>query len=951
VPPIFFDHLTIREGLSHNTVHCLLQDQYGYVWIGTQNGLNKYDGYGFEIYRSGESTDPGFSGKTITALFEDAKGNLWVGTEKAGINFRESGKDAFTNIKFEEIERAGVSSFAEDNDGNIWMTTIGAGVLKYEVRTKTSQIFNEQNSNLSSNHSFSVLETGDKEICVAAAGPGLNYLQPNGQFEHRYSPPQDNVNGYRKQLYKDNDGFWVATEGTGVFQIKANSQTRFAPGDGDFPLSSHICRDVIRASDGLVYMATDGDGLNVYDEEKGVVHSYRSILEAPTSLNSNALYSLLEDRTGNIWIGTYNGGVNLIKKNKTWFEFYTAGSVQNNSLQKPSILSIAQTVNGNIWVGTDGGGVNLLNQDNGRVSFSIYMNDPQYPTTIAGNAVKTIFEDSKNRIWLGVFGAGLDRFDPNTGVFKHYSYSSYGSNTIWGIAERKDGKFWIATLDQGLLIFDSETESFEKFSGGEALDGQPIMAVFADENDNLWLGTDNNGLFFREEGTGLNHYKNDPKDSTSISSNEVRAIFQDSKNTIWIGTESGGLNKYLGDQKFQSITKQDGLIANSVMGITEDHSGLLWISSYEGISQLNTETGEIRNFNFHTGQNSNQFNQMSSLTAQDGKLYFGGINGLNAIAPESVKAANSNSSIVFTDLKIFNKSIRSGKMADGRTILKKPIESAEEINLQYGDNSFSIEFSVLDFKTSTENLFFYKMEGFDLDWQTSGVGMHSASYTNLDPGEFVFKVKNGSEESSIKVNIKPPFWKTIWFRIFMFLLAFVLIIGGFLFVFYRQKEAYNREMMKAESEILQLKNEKLETEVEIKNSKLMFSSVQMAHKKEILTNIKEEMAQTKDDPNKLRQVLRMLDKELEGEDYWKEFNLYFDKVDKQFIKSIKKQKPKLTQNDLRLCSLIRLNLSTKEIASLLNVSVRGVEQSRYRLKKRLNLESGQDLVEYISEFE
>jgi len=290
-------------------------------------------------------------------------------------------------------------------------------------------------------------------------------------------------------------------------------------------------------------------------------------------------------------------------------------------------------------------------------------------------------------------------------------------------------------------------------------------------------------------------------------------------------------------------------------------------------------------------------------------------------------------------------------MADGRTILKNPIESAEEINLQYGDNSFSIEFSVLDFKTSAENLFLYKMEGFDLDWQTSGVGMHSASYTNLDPGEFLFKVKNGSEESSIKVIIEPPFWKTIWFRIFMFLLAAALTIGGFLFVFYRQKEAYNREMMKAESEILQLKNEKLETEIEIKNSKLMFSSVQMAHKKEILTNIKEEMAQTKDDPKKLRQVLRMLDKELEGEDYWKEFNLYFDKVDKQFLKSIKKQNPKLTQNDMRLCSLIRLNLSTKEIASLLNVSVRGVEQSRYRLKKRLDLDSSQDLVKYISDFE
>lgn len=972
-PQLHFDHLTIAEGLSHNSVYCLLQDKDGYIWIGTQNGLNKYDGYTFEIYRSGEKTDDRFRGKNITVLFEDSRGNLWVGTESQGINFKKNGTDRFENFKelpaFAEIKDFSITGFTEDKDGNIWMSVLDAGVLKYNPDTEDSKIFNTKNSDFKTDKIFDIKSDPSGKIWAAPVGTGIYFLNNNEEFElHKSTAPlQPNMDGYRKKIFPEKNNLWVATEGTGLYKMETKNDstafakkqniTRYAPGKGDYNLGSNEIRDIIRASDGKIYTATDGLGLKVIDEVSGQIFNYYFDPDKADALNSNALFCLLEDRTGNIWIGTYNGGINLIKKNKIWFEHYTSGSGNPTKLERPSVLSLCQTENGNIWVGSDGGGLNLLNKNTEIPTFQKFMNDLKYPTTtIAGNVVKTIFEDSKNRLWLGCFGAGLDRFDPQTGQFEHFQL---GDNIIWSIAEQKDGTLLIGTLDSGLNIFDPESKQFTKFTikGEDPFADRNIMVVFIDDRERIWIGTGKNGLYLYDPTENdFFIFKNNPKDPTSVSNDEIRAIFQDSRGDIWIGTEGGGLNKYSannnerGDIRFQRFQKETGLVANSIMGIAEDAEGQLWLTTFDGISRLNPKSMEIQNFNFHTGQNSNQFNQSAILADKEGKIYFGGITGLNAVHPKNVSPTEHETQVIFTDLKIFNKSIPSGKLESGKTILEKPIESAERIILDYSDNSFSIDFAALDFTNPSENIFEYKMEGFDEKWQTGDRGEHSASYTNLDPGTFIFRARRGKSQANIEVIINPPFWKTMWFRFLTFLMSAGLILGLFQFTLNRQKAKANQKLLEAETEILHLKNKHLETEVETKNSKLMFSTVQMAHKKEILTGIKQQLEKSKDNPKEMRQVKRMLNQELEGEDYWNEFNLYFEQIDKSFVKKIQKKHPKLTSNDLRLCSLIRLNLNTKEIASLLNISGRGIEQARYRLKKRLELETGEDLVKYILDF-
>lgn len=973
--PMHFDHLTINEGLSHNTVYCLLQDQYGYIWIGTQNGLNKYDGYTFETYRSSQDNSGkfGFKGKNISSLLEDSKGNLWVGTRKQGLNVRKNLSEQFINLQadsaFSIIQGADISALMEDKAGNIWISTVEKGILKYNPATQTSQHYNSKNTGLSNDLVFDMVQDKYGTIWVGAAGFGINYLQENGQFSTAL-PNNPNINGYRKRFFLHDEDLWIATEGTGLFRLNITSKAvqHFVQGDSEYHLNSNVIRDVQKGADGNMYVATDGNGLNILNPTTRQISKYTYKSNETTALNSNALHYFLKDQTGNLWIGTYNGGINIYKPHKTWFEFFTPILEASNELEYRSILSLSQGSDGKIWVGTDGGGLNFLDEKQQKFTSSYMKNQPLNPNSLAGNSVKTILKDSKNRMWVGIYAAGLDLYDDKNKKFQHFQHqydnpNSLSSNQVWSIAERQDGQLWIGTLGEGLNLFDPETGQFTIFKNHptdpHSLSDVSVMVVFVDKDNRTWIGTVDNGLdYWDENKERFIHYKHDPKDSLSLSNDEVRTIFQDSRGDLWIGTEGGGLNRWLGNGQFEHIQEKDGLIANSVMGITEDQEGLIWVSTFEGLSRINTETGTIRNFDFHTQQNKNQFNQSSILTAKNGKLFFGGINGLHAIHPKQIKEAQDAFPIIFTDFKIFNKSIQSGQLANGRLILKCPIEVAEHIYLKHSDNSFAISFAVIDYTSPSNNQFFYKMEGFDTDWHQAMEGQHSVSYTNLNPGTYTFKVKHLEVEKSIQFHIKPPFWETWWFKILMALLASSLIIGSVIFVIKRRDEAHQKQllkaeqqMLKAEREILKLKNEKLETDVSDKNSKIMFSAIQMAHKNEILTKIKEGLQtwQNPPDPTMLK-LLRTIDRELQSEDYWKEFNLYFNQVDQNFVTAILKKHPALTKNDVRLCTLLRINLSTKEIASLLNISVRGVEKGRYRLKKRLGLGKEEDLGKYVVGF-
>lgn len=949
-PTLHFDQLTIKDGLSHNGIQCLLQDHNGYIWIGTQNGLNKYDGYDFEIYKSSglDTTEVGFLGKTITALYQDSKQNLWVGTEKSGINHRSKQSGEFINLQldtaFAAIRGYKISSIYEDRDHDIWIATIGGGILEFNPETKQSRHYNQSNSGLSNNLVFDIVQDNEGVIWVGTSGVGINYMDDGEHFELLSTtlPDKSNMAGYRKTLYLDDKYLWLGTEGSGLYRITLIDKTtkRYSTEESN-SISSNTILDIHKTKGDKLYITTDGTGLNVLDLTTQQISYYDHQNNDIQALNSNSLVNLMEDRSGNIWIGTYNGGLNIYKPNKTWFDLIFPPYTIGEQLKNRSILSIEQGENGSIYIGTDGGGLNYMTSDPDKTDIINYKTGSS--NSISGNVVKSIYKDKENQIWLGIFSENTSIYNHKTKQFKDFPEA----RSVWTIDGNSKKEICLGTIGDGLKLYDKNNQKTISYqhnpNDNTTIGSNLIMSVVYDDNDQLWIGTADSGLdlYFPATETFL-HHQHIPTDSTSLSSNEVRAVYQDAKGEMWVGTEGGGLNKWLGEGRFERIGKDQGLIANSVMGICEDNDGMIWVTTFIGISKYDPITKHIQNFDFRTSQNLNQFNQMAILSLGDDRLYFGGTNGLHLIRPEEVKQQSAEVSVLFTDLEVSNKKITAGPQENGQAILAQPIETEPIIHLTYIDNSFSISFSAIDFTNLNENVYQYMMEGFDDSWLITKPNQHSVSYTNLDPGNYVFRVKYRDNESFKSIIINPPFWQTFLFKFALILFILSILGGSLLFLLRRRDAIYKRQM-------LRLEKEKLETSIEAKNSKLMFFAIQMAHKNEVLSNFKTELQEASDSKsNKTRKLINKIDRELKNENYWDDFNVYFNRVDQHFVKSIQGDFPALTSNDIRMCSLVRMNLSNKEIASLCNISSRGVEQSKYRLKKRLDLDKNEDLTRFIS---
>lgn len=961
----YFDQLTIKEGLAHNTVNCIIQDKYGYIWIGTINGLNKYDGYNFDTYNSViENKKNRFLGKNISALLEDSKGNLWVGTNKYGINLKLNNSNEFFNFKdnklFKEISKYRISSFFEDKEGNIWISSIGGGLMKYNQEDNSSSLYNTQNGKLSSNTVFSTIQDNNGIIWTATLDDGINYLDKKDKFTKINSNIDEEISGYRKILKIKGNDLWIGTEGSGLFKmdLAAKSFNHYAFGFGKQNLSSEYVRDLIFRNENEIFIATDGGGLNILNTKSNVISKYKHNSDINYSINSNALLCMMIDKTENIWIGSFNGGINIINNNKNYFESVNLNQTYCNPEIINSVLSIIQSSDGNIWVGTDGEGIKVFNPYKGEIVNS-FLNNERVSNSLSGNVVKTIFEDSKNRIWIGMFGGGLDMYNPRNKSFKHLSPliddSLLSLDNVWDILETKNNEILIASIGSGLYFY-SDNGGYQNISlnpnDSNSLVSNDIVDVFEDDKGIIWIGTLYDGLDIYNPKTGkFQHFRHNSEKEGSLSNDEVRAIFQDSKGRIWIGTEGGGINVWIGDDKFEYINKKTGLLSNNIMGIIEDNDGYIWVSSFEGISRINPIDNKIDNFDFHNQDRYNQFNQMSLLLSDNNKLYFGGIDGINSINPESVIKYKSDENIKITSISILNNRVING-FYNGRKIYDGNIETTQEILLNYTDKSFNIKFSTFDYTKPLELIFDYKLENFDQDWQQTPKGSPGISYTNLNPGKYNLRIKHDKLEKSILIKVKPPFWDTFWFK---GLVTFILILAGYiLFRLYvnRQEELHAKKILLSKLEILKLHNEKIENDMKISHSKLLSYSAKIAYKDNFINEIKEKLNLIEQNYQyEVKKIIRKLDSEIKKEDYWEQFKIYFDKVDKNFVNSIAKNHANLTNNDLRLCSLLRLNLSTKEIATLLNISVRGVEKGRYRLKKRLDLPSDQDLQQYIISFD
>lgn len=921
------DLFDIKKGLSHNTVYDLAQDHFGYMWIGTQNGLNKYDGYDITLVAEKQQNELSkeFKGKCITAVFLDSKNNLWAGTRMGFVNVKYASINNFVNYNnsnFNEFTKGHeISRFYEDSKGNVWIATVGAGLFKVDTEKDTLFQYTQENSKLTSNDVFDVIEV-NKRIIVACVGGNLNELK-EGSFvtTHEMKANSPNLSGYRKRLVDAHGFIWLGTQGTGLYRIDKKS-FEFLNYNLDFEqygFSPTVVKDIIELNDSILYIATDGDGLFTLNTRTNSFQRIERDDFNKTLFNTNALTSLARDNHDNIWIGSYNGGASIIKK--TTRVFHLKSPNKSNS-STTSILAITSIGNDQILIGTDGEGFMLYNSSNGRFSPLPILKG------VSPRIIKSILPIDENNYLIGTFSEGLFLLD----LSKYEISLLHSFLNIWSIKKGPKNHYWLGCLGEGVVELDENFQIVNNNLNPVSNSGN-VMDLEFDREGNLWLGTGNEGLYvFSFKNKKLIHL-NDDKEVQGL---EIRSIKRLSDGKMLVGTEGSGIYLFEGFNLRDSWDIEKGLMTNDAIGFTQIQNQKIWIAGFKGVSHIDFESSSIKNYSLNGIENSNQLNQNALIVNEKGVLFSGGIYGLSRIELNDLNAAPDTTNTLISNINIDGQSFQE--------LFKyiKPIENVKAIELKHNQNSIRLSLFSKNLLESDKRSFEYQLVGVDNKKRILPPGENQIEFTNISPGVYEFKYGFENKLSSLLITIHSPYWKQTWFKLILFLTLVSSVGIGFYIMLARQNERH-------EQELLVYKNKQLEEELETKNSRLMYSAVQNASKNDLLNELKSQLivvkSQTENDG--IKKVLKVLNRELKNQNYWDSFNTYFNDIDKKFVKEFLKKYGELTQNDQRLVALIRLNLSTNEIASLLNISVRGVEQSKYRLKKKLGLEKEQNLVNYI----
>ncbi|MEX2603688.1 MAG: two-component regulator propeller domain-containing protein [Gracilimonas sp.] len=844
--PIDFWHLTPQQGLSQSTGKAILQDHKGYMWIGTQDGLNKYNGYEITVYKNDQGDSSSLGYDDIATLYEDSQNNLWVGTLGGGLNLYNREMDNFTRIKVnEEFPGIGLTdntvfSIMEDRSGNLWIGTNNGLNIRMKGEDEYRHLYSVPNdpTTISNDYIEKVFQDSRGTIWIGSLH-GLDTYNKETDAFFRYTEELGDI--HIQEIYETDDGIlWFATAERGLLQYNyADDSFVFHshdPNDQDSIADNSIFA-ILEDSRGVLWIGTENRGLDVLDRENGVFHHYTQNTSNPTSLNNNAVYSLYENDDHLIWAGTFAGGINILDRKIQKFENYRHNPHQENSLGANSVLSFFEDSNGNMWVGTDGGeggGLNLFDRNNG--SFIALSHDPRNPNTIPSNVILDILEDNEGNIWLGTYNGGVSSFNYRDNTFRHFKHNpntetGLSQNHVFALLLDNNNNIWAGTNGEGIDILGPDRREFRRFGddtvrvlGGE-LNISHIRSFYEDVNGNIWIGTYGSGVVkYCPETEKFESYTIDNSD---INNSVIIAIYEDSNGYFWFGTKGGGLNKFDPENKvFTLYTLNHGLPSDVINGILEDEKGNLWLSTHDGIAKFNPETETSINYGLDNGLQSREFNPGAYYKDRDGYFYFGGINGFNRFHPDSIKADSSVHPLVLTNFEIFNQPVAPGENSP----LKKHISEAEEIILSHKESVLTFEYAALNFNETKGNTYAYMLDGFDQDWNYVDK-RRSATYTNLDAGDYTFRVKAAnndnywSEEATVKIIITPPFWETAWF--YLLSGGLILLIG---FSGYRYRVRNIREQ-----------NRQLEEEVKNRTSELNQRNLELKETLEDLKATREEL--------------------------------------------------------------------------------------------------------------
>ncbi len=827
-----FDRITIEDGLSQGSIQCILQDRDGFMWFGTEDGLNKYDGYHITIYRKKNESSNSLSGNRIYALFQDREGILWIGTAGAGLNRFDPEKEQFSHFYHdtqdsESLSHNDITTIYEDRDQRLWIGTYGGGMNLFERETGRFRHFRHDPDNtntLSDDQVTEIFQDRDGQLWIATAS-GLNRFDPEtSRFTRFLNDPDDPKSLSHNEptsIHQDQLGrLWIGAFGGGLNRFLPESENFIHfrhEADRDQSLSSDRVKATLTDRSGDLWVGTRNGGLNRYRPERGFEH----FLHDPSdlfSLTDSDILSLYEDRAGVLWIGTVNG-LNKFDRNGERFLHFRKHPNRPGSLSHNRVKTIYEDRTGALWIGTFGGGLNRFNPEQKR--FVHFRHDPEDLHSLSNDRVSSLCETRSGVFWVGT-DHGLNRLDRQAETFSAYHFEEdnptcLSHNRVRAIYEDRAGTLWICTLGGGLNRYEPETDTFRHFQHNPedktSLSNDRAYVLKEDRRDNFWVGTFGGGLnLFDREAERFTPYRSDPNNPNSLSHDDIWCIHEDSEGFLWLGT-NGGLNR-LDPQTdiFVSFHEKDGLPNEVIYGILGDEDGNLWLSTNRGLSRFDPKAETFKNYDIHDGLQANEFNSGAFFRGRDGRMYFGGPRGFNTFFPKKVARDDPNiPQVVITDFLLFNQSVPLQRDDPGSPLSKR-IHTLKSLTLSYRDDIFAFEFAALHFAKPMRNSYAYKLQGVDKDWIPTDASRRFATYTKLEAGNYLFKVKGSNrdgvwneEGTAIQVFIEPPPWKT-WWAYTLYGLIIIALVGAFLWSGRKKLEA-ERAMNRRLKQVDTLKDE------------------------------------------------------------------------------------------------------------------------------------------------
>ncbi|MFT7561384.1 MAG: two-component system sensor histidine kinase ChiS [Flavobacteriales bacterium] len=822
-PDLKFEHLLSNDNTRNESIEGFgastktIQDSTGFLWFAGESGLARFDSHEYKFFRTDPSTENTLPSNFIQDMAVDKSGQLWVGSTK-GLCSYSSTKENFScfgtaELKDQKPINHFISALAVSPDNRLYIgTKEGLSVLNSE-RTQFVHYFYEEN-----NVKFvrDIHIDAHDNIWLGTTYSGLIQLDSNlkhvkqWQYDSNNSKslPSNNIN----RIASDASGnLWVGSKGEGLarIQLSTGEVRRYAHRLGEIGSpGSNIVEDILVDSKNRVWIAYDHGGLNLYDPATDSFHVYKHNTTRRTSISSNQIRSVYEDKLENLWVGNFSTGIDFYDQSKSLFKTLTHDPKDPTSLSHNGILNIFEDSKNQIWLGTEDG-LNLYDRSNGE--FKHYKHDDNDPHSLRFNVVVSIKEDQQKNLWIGTWSGGLHKFNPTTQQFKNYypdpnDPSSFSSPFAWAVDIDKNGDVWVGATEQGgLMRYLPKTDNFITYhhdpQNPDSLVLDHVCGVAGDDNGKIWVATPEGLDLFDPKSEKFKHYQPDPTDPGSISGNVIRVIYKDSKGRIWIGTDGSGVNLYQKEQdSFLTFDKKDGLPSSSVLSITEDKQGNMWFGTSNGLARYEHATGKIKSLHTSDGLAGDNHNRNAILVDSQGVLYVGSTEGLTIFEPKKIDQVDSPNTIYLTDVSVLNTPLHIDRDMPS---LETSAPHTEYITLNHKEKFLTIRYALLSFRSAHRNSYAYQLEGFDKSWNYVN-DLRSATYTNLDAGDYIFNVKAkdhsgnwSSENTLLSIHIKPAPWRTLWaYAGYICVLCF--LIYGYLRYQFRKNDLKNQRNLNAQ---------------------------------------------------------------------------------------------------------------------------------------------------------